>query len=623
MKTTYKITSFCSVLMAAAIMLSCSKDWLEPKPLSFYTPENAFQNYDGLKTGTDMLNRDIRYVEYYPNSLSKDPAFLTEIFFSDIGVNGRVDNSRAPQDLIRQITPSASLGNAHNVAKCHFFWQGFYKGIKDANTLISRAEFAEFENDAQKNEVLALAYFHRAYRYYRLVNQFGDVPFIDKEVTEPRYDFYTTKREVILRQMKADLDATASYVPKNVYAGMVSQGAVYHLLTKINLALGEFDDAIASASAVINGGQHALMTTRFGTAPGYDDPTKNVIWDLHQTDNKASVQNTEALYVVIDRYGDESATPVGLEIKRQVLPWYSASGQIKTPDGLNAFVDNDEEKNPYLAEYGRGISTLRSTSYQQNDIWRLDNTDLRHDIESGNWMHVTELKYNNPDLQGKSEWYGKTIKEALEYVNGDVTKICGDTIRAWVGWPNYKVNVPDQKPASWRGGNNDWYIFRLAETYLLRAEAYLWKGETTRAMADINAIRERAGARPLGASEVTMRQLIDERARELFYEEPRKTELTRISYLYAKTGIPADNGNTYSLNNFSEKNFFFDHISTVTDFYNTGAKTQIGNEYTMGAWHVLWPISESAIGVNVQGHINQNEGYVGSETNIEPIDQAN
>ncbi|MFV0541093.1 MAG: RagB/SusD family nutrient uptake outer membrane protein [Aestuariibaculum sp.] len=623
MKIKYRIKSLLALLTAGVFALSCSKDWLEPKPLSFYTPENAFQNYDGLKTGTDMLNRDVRYAEYYPTTLSADPAILTEIFFSDIGVNGRVDNSRAPQDLIRQITPSANLKGTYNVGKCHFYWQHFYKGIKDANTIISRTEFAEFDNEAQKNEILALAYFHRAYRYYRLVHQFGDVPFIAEEVTEPRYDFYTTKRDVILRQLKEDLETTALYVPKAVHAGMVSQGAVYHLLTKINLALGEFDDAITSASAVIDGGQHSLMKARFGTATGYDDTAKNVIWDLHQTDNIASVENREALYVVIDRYEDESKTPVGLEIKRQVLPWYSASGQIKTPNGENGFIDNDEVKNPYLAEYGRGICTLRSTNYQQNLIWTLDDTDLRHDRESGNWMHVEELKYNNPDLEGKSSWYGKTIKEALESVDGDVTKICGDTIRAWVGWPNYKVNVPDQKPASWRGGNADWYIFRLAETYLLRAEAYIWKGNAGAAMADINQIRERAGARPITAGEATIRQLIDERARELFYEEPRKTELTRISYIYAKTGIAADNGKTYSLSNFSESNFFFDHISSVTDFYNTGVTTGIGNEYTMAPWHVLWPVSETAINVNVQGHINQNEGYTGADSNIEPINHAN
>lgn len=602
------------VVTLALLVSSCS-DWLDPKPLSFYTPENAFTDYSGLKTGTDMLNRDIRYLEFYPTSMSAPPAILTELVFSDVAVNGMTDTNNPPQDLIKQITPSANLTSAANAARSGFYWQSLYKGIKDANTIISRSELAEYDNEEQRKEILALGYFHRAWRYYRLVHQFGDVPLILSEVTTPRFDFYTTKRTVILEQMKADLESVAEYLPKSTHIGTVNQGAIYHLLTKINLALGKFDDAIASASAVIDGGHHKLMENRFGIDK--NDPTKNVIWDLHRSENKSLVENTEAIYVVLDRFGTEAATPAGLEIMRNVVPWYSAANQLKTPDGKNGFVDNDEVKNPYLLEFGRGIGTLRSTWYHTNSIWKIDNTDLRHDRKSGNWMDMEDLKYNNPDLKG-TEWYGKNLKKG--------ETICNDTIRAWCAWPNYKVNIPDEKPKWWRGGNGDWYIFRLAETYLLRAEAYCWKGDAASlalAAVDINKIRVRAGAKELTPSQVTIREILDERARELFYEEPRKTELTRISYIYAQTGKTADNGQTYSLSNFSEKNFFFDQISATTDFYNKGVTTLKGNTYTMAPYHVLWPIAETAISANVQGHINQNQGYAGAEKNIEPIDHAN
>ena len=85
----------------------------------------------------------------------------------------------------------------------------------------------------------------------------------------------------------------------------------------------------------------------------------------------------------------------------------------------------------------------------------------------------------------------------------------------------------------------DWYIFRIAETYLLRAEAYIWKGDAAslqKAADDVNAVRRRAGADELDASQMTIRMILDERARELYYEEPRKSELTRIAFIYAKTG---------------------------------------------------------------------------------------
>lgn len=590
---------------------SCS-DWLDPKPLSDYTPENAFTTYKGLKTSTDMLNRDIRYLEYYVTGLSQPPAILTELVFSDLAVNGMTDTNNPPQDLIGQITPSANTNTGANTARCHFYWKALYKGIKDANTIISRTPSASFDNDDQKNEILALTYFHRAWRYYRLVNQFGDVPLILDEITTPRFDFVSTKREVILRQMKNDLDGVVDFVPEVTNIGTVNRATIYHLLTKINLALGEFDAAIESSSKIINDGRHKLMTSRFGIDA--TDVSKNVVWDLHRVENKGLPENTEAIFIVIDRFGTEAATANGTEIMRNVVPWYSATNQIKTPDGKAGFVDNDEVKNPYLLQYGRGIGTLRSTWYHQSTIWNLDNTDLRHDRGSGNWVDMEDLTYNNPSLAG-TEWYGKNLEKG-------VTQVL-DTIRDWASWPHYKVYVPEQRSKSWRGGNGDWYIFRLAETYLLRAEAYYWQGKNDLAATDINAVRQRAGARAITAAEVNMRMILDERARELFYEEPRKTELTRISYIYAKTGKTAYNGKTYSLSNFSENNFFYDHIMATTDFYNKGVTTSKGNTYTMAPYHVLWPVPETTIKANVQGHINQNVGYSGAEKNIEPSDQPN
>ena len=601
---------------AASILFTGCSDWLDPKPLSFFTPENTYNSYNGLKTGTDMLNRDVRYFDYYPTSFSADPCILSEYFFSEMAVNGRTDAGNTPVDLTALITPSANLKG--NNSQINNDWTYLYKGIKDANTLLTRSETAEFENEDQRKEIEALAHFHRAFRYYRLVHQYGDVPFIVKEVTGPRYDFYSTKREAILRWLKNDLETTAPYLSNDVNIGQVTQAAAYHLLAKIDLALGEFDAAIEACNKVIGDGVHHLMTERFGVDK--NDPTKNVVWDLHQSENKHLPENKEVLYLVLDNYDETDArSATGLEIKRQILPMYSATtSNIKTPNGKKAFVDNDEKKNPYLLEYGRGICTLRQTWYATHMIWTLDNTDLRH--APGNWMRMEDLTYNNPALATEDpEWYGKPLQKYDSKGN----LLLNDTIRSWCEWPHYKTNVADQKANNWRGGWADWYIFRLAETYLLRAEAYIWKGETGAAAADINEVRRRAQAREISASEATISMILDERARELFYEEPRKCELTRIAYIYAQTGKADDKGRTYSMDKFSQKNFFYNRIMDVTDFYNKGVKNAYGLTYTIQPYHVLWPIAETATSVNVQGHINQNYGYDGYEDNVAPLDGPN
>ena len=56
----------------------------------------------------------------------------------------------------------------------------------------------------------------------------------------------------------------------------------------------------------------------------------------------------------------DARSAAGLEIKRQILPWFTASGKVSTPDGKSAFVDNNETKNPYLLEYGRGVCSFAS-----------------------------------------------------------------------------------------------------------------------------------------------------------------------------------------------------------------------------------------------------------------------
>ena len=211
----------------------------------------------------------------------------------------------------------------------------------------------------------------------------------------------------------------------------------------------------------------------------------------------------------------------------------------------------------------------------------------------------------------------------LQFRDDQGNILVNDTIRDWVGWPHYKTNIADQKDSWWRGGWADWYVFRLAETYLLRAEAYVWKGgmdNLQKAADDVNEVRRRAQASEFTANDMTIRTILDERARELYYEEPRKTELTRIAFIYAKTGKVDDKGRTYDMEHFTEKNFFYDHIMDVTEFYNKGVKTSAGNYYTMAPHHVLWPIALNAISTNVQGHINQTPGYTGSENNIEPLD---
>ena len=181
-------------------------------------------------------------------------------------------------------------------------------------------------------------------------------------------------------------------------------------------------------------------------------------------------------------------------------------------------------------------------------------------------------------------------RENLRLYNDAGKILCLDTIYSWYSWPHYKLYVPDPNNIVLEGGRGDWYAMRLAETYLLRAEAYWWKEDLVNAAADINAVRERAHAVPFTPDQINIGTILDERARELFFEEWRKTEMTRICYLLCKTGKPGHNGKVYKLEDFSEENYWYDRIMEYGDFYNKGVVTINGKEFTISPYHVLWPI---------------------------------
>ncbi|PZX55481.1 putative outer membrane starch-binding protein [Algoriphagus ratkowskyi] len=585
-----------------AVTSGCNEDWLVPKPLSFYSPENTYNDASGLWAALVACERNMRH-EYTGDG----SPILTEHIFSEVAIEGTTDKSGPAQDMNLLITPDANL-NSTNTNRIGWYWYEGYKGVKYANTVISRIDEPQnYESEAERNHLLATAYFHRSLRYYRLTQQFGDIPLILDEITVPKLDFYSTDRTVILKKMKEDLEWGEEWIPVVMDRGRVPKGALQHLLIKVNLALGEFQDALAVANRLIDAGPYALMTQRFGVDKG--DPTKNVVWDLHRPENKSPISNTETILLVMDRI-DTDGSSGGIITMRNAVPFWGSN--INTPAGNKGTSDVPNLAIDQVTQIGRGIGRLRGTWYHQSMIWD-DENDLRH--APGNWMNMTDLVYNNPGIASSDPYYGKN----LEFRNAANVVIVVDTIRSWFSWPHYKLYVPDPKRNQPQGGETDWYIFRLAESYLLRAETKVWMGDLAGAAADINAVRTRAGAAPYTAADINIGTVLDERARELYYEEPRKTELTRMARIFAMTGIAAYNGKSYNEANFSNSNFFFDRIMEKTDYYNKGVFTRHGDTYTMSPYHVLWPIPQNAINSNTKGHLNQNEGYYGFENNIPPL----
>lgn len=573
-----------SVFITAAV--SCSEEYLEPKPLSIFLPESVFIDKAGMDAALLPLRKNLRH-DFYGSANE----LTNELITSDCAVAGNKQTS-ATHNFFTQVTPTGT-------GQYNFFthWNVGYNQIRSANVIISRIDDPEWTSEKDKNEILGEAYFHRAYWYYRLVHQFGDVPFLNKEFTEPKIDFFTHSRKTILNKIQSDLEFAVQWLPEVVDPGKVNRAAGNHLLAKVYLANGNFDGAITATSAIINDGIHSLMTERFGKVAG--DNTFNVIWDLHQKENKSLASNKEGILVVQDKYGFPGAeVNGGTTSMRNYAPLWWHRIYLKDADGKAACTD--ARGNWQVITLGRGVAYARPSNYVNYEIWKDCGDDLRHDPDT-NWMPMSKVLHNNP----ASAYYGQPVTK--EYTNPI------DTFQAWFPWPHYKIYVEDEeRPDQPYGGHSDWYVFRLAETYLLRAEAYWWKNDKTNAAADINKVRERALAPPVDATDITLEYILDERVRELYAEETRKGVLTRISFVMAEKNM-----NGYSMETFHENNYLYDRVVEKNNFYNAGYFWG-SNEFKIGPHHVLWPIPQDVIDDNPGGVINQNRGYPGYENNIPP-----
>ena len=111
-------------------------------------------------------------------------------------------------------------------------------------------------------------------------------------------------------------------------------------------------------------------------------------------------------------------------------------------------------------------------------------------------------------------------------------------------------------------------------SYLLRTEAYLALNDKDKAAADINVIRNRAHAKPVLTSQVTLDYILDERMRELGVEERRRITLMRMGKLY-------------------------DRVMKCNPYYAKEMKKH----------YELWPIPYKEIEANRGAVLEQNPGY--------------
>lgn len=530
----------CLALSLCSLCACNDSDFLKENADDFLTVDNSYLNASQFRTGLNEFYRIVR--QNY--NFRDDPNYFfqfgigTDIMFRPV----------SDMDMYTDWSLVNSTTDIYRVVYGRHFGM-----LYNVNTLLKQTENPEvrWSNEAEKLAAQAEARFFRGYCYRYLSFLFGGVPILTEPVGTPSLAYTRDSREDVYRQCIEDFEFAAKNLPVSVTEpGRVVQAAAYHYLAEMYIALGDetgdksmYQKAIDAASMIIDQkvGEYHLMTERFGWRK--DVAGKDAFWDLFQMKSEDGFSNfsyqtgnKESIWVIqVDKF-----VPGGLNdglatrTDQERVFWPAFWGTTKFGYDGNA-----------RDWTGRGISWVRPTPYFCYSLWGKSGSEDQRNAEFNinRIYRAPKPIVNGVEVDDPNKVYetGVTLEDGTNIVvklkPGEIIKkewltTRQDTMERF--YPRIMKCGSDwhyaAEPAN--GFVMEWYAIRLAETYLIRAEAYLKNDSKDEAAADINVVRNRANAKPVQAADVDIDYLLDERARELYAEEFRTLTLCRMGLLY-------------------------------------------------------------------------------------------
>jgi hypothetical protein len=407
-------------------------------------------------------------------------------------------------DYTPQFTSTEASGSVQGM------WQSAYSSINTANTAIAAISASTVLTPALQTTRLAENRFLRALYYFELVRTYGAVQLNLEPTQGVSIQAHRTPVDSIYSAaIIPDLEfAVANLPPKDALTDYfrASKGAAQTLLSEVYLtraAPGDFDKAIQLTSDVIASGKYTL-NPNFGSLFCLPSTTSGAC------DYAVSQKTDKELIFSVTFTGDGGTDQFGNNLHLYWVMWY----------------DNSSYTTPSLGRtpaYGRPYRRTRPTLHLLDLFNRT--TDSRYNATFQTvWLRapgdtailLTGSSVNETSPSARFGKYGEP-----QYNNGRFP-----TLKKWLDQTRADANVFP--------GHRDRQLWRLADVYLLRAEALIRAGRASEAIADLNVIRRRAAITgqnndvdeaAFNASPIDY--LLDERERELAGEERRFYTLTR------------------------------------------------------------------------------------------------
>lgn len=465
------------ILIAGALattMMSCDKGFIDIQPQGKFLTANYYadqdQAFSALVGVYDVMRKNSGGFE---NMITMMNAGSDDQYAGGGGESDGVGIQGFSNYTLNPIIMPAS------------FWNDYYQGIFRANTLLQKITGVDMSDDLKKRftaESKAL----RAFYYFNLEIMFKNIPLLLEPLTASNmYDVTQATPANIYAQVEKDLleaiPDLPSTVPADTEGGRFTKGAAQALLGKVYLYENKKDLAAAQL-ALVNG-------TPGGTSQyGY-----------------RLLSNFKDLWVVSNKFNTESI----LEVCHSSVGssgWGNWGSGSDEGNSVNVMVGPRSYSRPE-GSTAPDLPSGWSFNVFTQDFYDVMKSDPRFD--------ATILDLKALKAAGKADYIGG-YKDTGYFLNkftprqADVSTGSGDAVL------NYK---------------QDTYAIRLADTYLLEAEALGATG--ARAQALLDAVRKRVG---LPSVPVSMAAIKAERRLELAGEGFRFFDLVRWGDATAKLG---------------------------------------------------------------------------------------
>ncbi len=440
-----------------------------------------------------------------------------------------------------------------------FIWDEMYRGINTCNAVIDRSKAVVGVSDAVKASRIAEVKFLRGLYYFILFQQYGPVDLrLTETLTPTKVATRSTDKamfDAIIADLEAALPVLEAKKASNDY-GRATKPACEHLLGYVYLTrnntsskgAGDLDKAITYLSDVVNGPYGFSLLSDFASVFDENNQINNeVVFACQYTTDPAT--NTDA-----------NSYPTFISPGNYPNNGNVGGNNLHLFFGMQYDVQAGMKRDVF---YGRPFKRLRPTKYLIETAF----SDKTNDSRFKKSFRDTWLS-NNPATITSFALDASKAGQSITYKSGDTTlfltptdlpladrtarkyQVMGPTFSSATGYFNeaifftltkfFDTKRPD---LTYTHGSRDYFIFRLADTKLLLAEAYFLAGKRPEALTQINDVRKRAAftgketAMLITDTQLSMDFIMEERARELAGEQMRWMDLKRWGKLVERVAL--------------------------------------------------------------------------------------